>query len=364
MDANLRSRVPLEPQALKSFFQSIEHGRYEERGAFFGRNFSAHRVLSNFAWDIYSYNAYLWYARIKKPAQPPEVDRSGLHLGRLSAEQTRLLQDIFASCEEQPLDPFGFRSGYLFEPRQSVHGQMGHINRYFVPSARFRSDFPQILDPLAAEIERICGHFWRPCGLRIFSVRPGLSETHSLHLDGWPLALKRLYFYPNGVDRELGSTEMIDKQGRHLIAEGGPGTWMLFENSQIQHQALPNATKERATIEITIAPSFETGTTIVDAGTNGMFPFYPFDDALADESALPDEFRFAAVEHRALRRTAGLAVTLPDRDHSLGLDPYIGIGPVAEEEKKEPPQEPAPDRPPASLIDRLMACLRGGKAGR
>jgi len=324
MDGNLRSRVPLEPQALKSFFQGIEHSRYEARDAFFGLNFSAQRVLSNFAWDVYSYNAYLHYARLEKPAQEPEVSKSGLHLGHLSDDQTRLLQEIFASCEEKPLDPFAFRSGYLFEPRQSVHESMSRINRYFVPSAKFRSDFPRILEPLAPGIERICGHFWRPCALRIFSVRP-MPETHSMHFDGWPLAIKKLYFYPNGVDRELGSTEMIDKQGRKLIAEGGPGTWMLFENSQVLHQALPNAAKERATIEITIAPAFKTDTTIVEAGVNGMFPFYPFEDALPDESVLPKEFRFSAVEHRALRRTAGLAVTLPMGDHSLGVDPYVGL---------------------------------------
>jgi hypothetical protein len=349
MDADLRGRVPLEPQALKSFFRGVEHSRYEARDDFFGLNFSAQRVLSNFAWDVYSYNAYLHYARLKKPAQEPEVSKSGLHLGHLSAEQTRLLQDIFASCEEKPLDPFAFRSGYLFEPRQSVHESMSRINRYFVPSATFRSDFPRLLEPLAAEIEILCGHFWRPCGLRIFSVRP-VPETHSMHFDGWPLAIKRLYFYPDGVDRELGSTEMIDKQGRKLIAEGGPGTWMLFENSQILHQALPNAAKERATVEITIAPSFKTDTTIVEAGLKGMFPFYPFEDALPDESVLPKEFRFAAVEHRALRRTAGLAVTLPMGDHSLGVDPYVGL-------------DPEEGHPSGSMLDRFkawVASLFGG----
>jgi hypothetical protein len=352
MDADLLSRVPLEPQALKSFFQDVERSRYEARDDFFGLNFSAHRVLSNFAWDVYSYNAYLYYARARKPAQEPEVSRSGLHLGHLSAEQTRLLQDIFASCEEKPLDPFAFRSGYLFEPNKSVHESMSRINRYFVPSAKFRSDFPRILEPLAAEIETICGHFWRACALRIFSVRP-VPETHSMHFDGWPLAIKKLYFYPNGVDRELGSTEMIDKQGRKLIVEGGPGTWVLFENSQVLHQALPNATKERPTIEITVVPSFKTDTTIIESGTNGMFPFYPFDDALPDESVLPKEFRFAAVEHRALRRTAGLAVTLPMGDHSLGVDPYVGLD--LEEG----------GRPSGSILDRLKgwvtSLFRGGR---
>ncbi|HEY4170557.1 MAG TPA: hypothetical protein VGM96_27435 [Reyranella sp.] len=349
MDANLRSRVPLEPQALKSFFQGVEHSRYDARDDFFGLNFSAQRVLSNFAWDVYSYNAYLAYARLKKPGHEPEVSKLGLHLGHLSAEQTRLLQDIFASCEEKPLDPFAFRSGYLFEPNESVHESMNRINRYFVPSARLRSDFPRILESLATEIETICGHFWRPCALRIFSVRP-VPVTHSMHLDKWPLAIKKLYFYPNGVDRELGSTEMIDKQGRKLIVEGGPGTWVLFENSQVLHQALPNASKERPTIEITVVPSFETDTTLVDSGANGMFPFYPFDETLPDESVLPQEFRFAAVEHRALRRTAGLAVTLPMGDHSLGVDPYVGLN--LEEDR------------PAGLFDRLKAWLGLGKAKR
>ena len=83
MDADLRSRVPLEPQALKSSFQGVEHSRYDARDDFFGLNFSAQRVLSNFAWDVYSYNAYLHYARLKTPRREPEVSKSGLHLGHL-----------------------------------------------------------------------------------------------------------------------------------------------------------------------------------------------------------------------------------------------------------------------------------------
>lgn len=324
MDSDLRSRVPLEATALLAFFRNVERSGYDVRDEFFGLNFSASRVLSNFSWDLHSYNAYLAYARAKAPAGRPEVSETGLHVGRLSAEQTALLQEIFASCEEKPLDPFAFRTGYLFEPRKSVHDSMSRINRYFEPSDRFRADFPRILDPLAPEIEQASGHFWRACAVRIFSVRP-VPETHSFHFDGWPLAIKKLYFYPNGVDRELGSTHMIDKRGRELIIEGGPGTWVLFENSQVKHQALANATKERPTIEITVAPSFWTDTTLVEAGTNGMFPFYPFDGALPDESVLPEEFRLSEIEHRALRRTAGLATALPVGEHSLGVDPYIGI---------------------------------------
>ena len=55
------------------------------------------------------------------------------------------------------------------------------------------------------------------------------------------------------------------------------------------------------------------------------------------------------MEHGALRRTAGLAVTLPMGDHSLGVDPYVGLDP--EEER------------PSRLLDRLkawVASLFGG----
>src|SRR5580704_14179829 len=154
MDTDLRGRVPLEPAALRNFFQKVESSRYDVRDEFFGLNFSSYRVLSNFAWDVYSYNAYLAYIRAKSPGQPPEVSRTGLYVGRLTPEQTALLQDIFASCEEKPLDPFAFRNGYLFEPRESVHDSMSRINRYFVPSDKFRSDFPTILEALSPEIEK------------------------------------------------------------------------------------------------------------------------------------------------------------------------------------------------------------------
>lgn len=323
MQQDWRDRIPQGQAELSAFFRETETSPCDRRSSYFAPNFSAQRVLSNFAWDVYSYNAYLFYGRSKRVTKKPPISEQGYVVGQLSPEDTRLLQEIFESCPEETLDPFTFRPGYLFEPNKAVHDSMRRINRYFTPSDKFNSDFPRILGPLAPEIERVCGHFWRVCAVRIFSVRP-IAVTHSFHKDGWPLAIKKLYFYPWGADRERGSTEMIDKLGNETIAEGPAGTWMLFENSQVAHQALPNATKERPTIEITVVPAFETDASLVVAGSNGMFPFYPFDMPLADEATLPKEFQSSEVAHRAFKRTAGLAVALPPGDYSLGVDPFIG----------------------------------------
>jgi hypothetical protein len=342
MQQEWRNRIPEGQAELSAFFRATETSPYERRDPYFASNFSAQRVLSNFAWDIYSYNAYLHYRRHRTVTEKPAISERGYWIGHLSAEDTRLLQEIYESCPEETLDPFSFRPGYLFEPRKGVHESMSRINRYFTPSEKFHADFPKILGPLASEIERVSGHFWRVCAVRIFSVRP-IAVTHSPHLDGWPLAIKKLYFYPWGADRERGSTEMVDKLGAETFVEGPPGTWVLFENSQVVHQALPNATKERPTIEITVVPAFETDPTLVVAGSNGMFPFYPFEAPLADEATLPNEFRAGDVAHRALKRTAGLAVTLPPGDYSLGVDPYVG--------------EDIPDPPPPGPLDRLRKFL-------
>ncbi len=353
MDTNLRDRIPQTKSELEEFFRKVESSAYDERDEFFGLNYSAQRVLSNFVWDLHTYNACLFYAKCKAPKQKPPLSEVGLHVGHLSEEHTELLREIYASCPEQTLDPFRFQPGYLFEPRKSINDLMSRVNRYFTPSEKLLADFPKILDPLSAEIETLCGHFWRVCTVRLFSVRP-VSVTQTLHTDGWPLGLKKLYFYPNGVNRELGSTQVIDKLGRDVIAEGGPGTWMLFENSVVMHQALPNATKERPTLEIVVAPAFRTDTSLVVTGTNGMFPFYPFEAPLRDESIIADEFRLSEVEYRARKRTAGLATALPIGDHSLGIDPFIGVGPASPDSDYGATSPPKENLAGTSLLARLL----------
>ena len=360
MDTSLRDSIPQSKAELEEFFRKVESSAYDERDEFFGLNYSAQRVLSNFVWDVHSYNAYLFYAKCKAPKQKPPLSEVGLHIGHLSEEQTELLREIFASCQEQTFDAFRFHSGYLFEPRQSVNDLMGRINRYFTPSEKLLADLPKIIEPLSDDIERLCGHFWRVCAVRIFSVRP-VSATQSLHTDGWPLGIKKLYFYPNGVNRELGSTQVIDKLGRDVIAEGGPGTWMLFENSVVMHQALPNATQDRPTIEIILVPAFHTDTRLIVTGSNGMFPFYPYEAPVGDESVLPDEFRFSEVEYRARKRTAGLATALPIGDHSLGLDEFIGVPPVSASSVYETASPPKSGLATTSLVKRVMRRMFAGR---
>ncbi len=67
----------------------------------------------------------------------------------------------------------------------------------------------------------------------------------------------------------MGSTQVITKDGENVVVEGPAGTWIIFENNLIEHQAFSSLDiTSRPTIEIDIVPDFETDPTLVFNGMN------------------------------------------------------------------------------------------------
>ena len=78
--------------------------------------------------------------------------------------------------------------------------------------------------------------FWKVASFRIFEVKP-VNKAQGFHKDDQALAIKKLFFYPEGANKEIGSTIIIDKDGNENIIDLQPGSWMMFENSLCEHQA-------------------------------------------------------------------------------------------------------------------------------
>lgn len=292
-------------EGMAEFFDALDRLPFEQRPAAFPTMFANMRLASKLVWDLYSHNLCAEYARAH-PGQRSTLSEVGFVTGTLEPAHVELLQQIYASCQQKKLDPYDFPPCYFHETRPNFQESMEVINDYYHPSELFFRRMPEIIAPLIGRIEQECGFYWRVASIRLFTVKPA-DETHGRHVDNWMPAFKKLFFYPNGASRELGSTEITNKQGETLVVEGGPGTWLLFENSLAYHKAYSSiSAARRPTIELTLVPAMRTDPTLDYCGAQALHPYFPYEPGNKELKLSSPEMEYSQVHERTLRRVAGL----------------------------------------------------------
>lgn len=287
---------------LKEYLNHIEHLEYDERLPIHASLFESKAMLSNFIWDVHSHNAKKFYM-LKNKKYNSELENIGFITGKLNKNDTILLKQIYSSCKKEKLDPFDFDFNHLYEPRKNLHDDMVRINNYFYPSNFFFENMPKILNPLKSRIEKENQYYWKVASCRIFEVKP-INKTQGFHKDGQALAIKKLFFFPEGANKKIGSTIIIDKMGNENLIELEPGSWMLFENSLCEHQAYSSEDCcGRPTIEIDIMPDFYTDTNLQYHGINGWYPWFPIEESSLEIKGGLD---YNEILERNLKRISGL----------------------------------------------------------
>jgi hypothetical protein len=223
-------------------------------------------IVSGLCWDFLT-----WISK-RRYGKPGLISTTGFVVGEVSKDYRPLFdacQQTTFSCEHA--------AGYFFEPRAHVHEYFNRTNAYFTPTTAISKALGEELSDLADSLAQACGHYWRVVSFRLFSLRDGINSG-AVHVDGWPTGLKKLFIYPNGANREIGTTYIRTRSGDEVVLDLPPRSWLLFENSVVMHQAvLPTAKSgNRQTIEIDIAPSLVTDPRLVDAGINGWYPWFPW----------------------------------------------------------------------------------------
>ncbi len=287
---------------LKKYFNEIEHLKYDERLPFHASLFENKAMISKFLWDMHSHNAKKFY-KSNNLKYDSTLEELGYITGKLEKKNAELLKKIYESCEKIEFNPFDFDSDYVYEPRENLHKDMVRINNYYKPSEFFFKNLPLILNPLKNTIEKENQFYWRVASCRVFEVKP-VSKAQGFHKDDQALAIKKLFFYPEGANKRIGSTVLIDKNGKETIIELEPGSWLLFENSLCEHQAY--SSEEcigRPTIEIDLMPDFITNTTIEYHGINGWYPWFPIQDSMINIKGGLD---YESIYKRNLERLYGL----------------------------------------------------------
>ena len=287
---------------LKKYFDEIEHLQYSERLPSHASLFENKAIISKFLWDIHSHNAKKFYIN-NNTKYDSKLEEYGYITGKLDKKNTDLLMKIFNSCEKIKFDPFDFDSDYVYEPRKNLHDDMIRINNYYKPSKFFFENLPNILNPLKQTLEQEIQFYWRVASSRIFEVKP-VNKAQGFHKDDQALAIKKLFFYPKGANRKIGSTILIDKKGKETIIELESGSWLLFENSLCEHQAFSSEEcVGRPTIEIDLMPDFSTDTKIEYHGINGWYPWIPMQESSMEIKGGLD---YKNVYDRNLKRILGL----------------------------------------------------------
>jgi hypothetical protein len=297
---------------------------------FFWRWYSTRRLFSNFVWDLHSAHAYAFFRNKSKQRSPPVISQKGYVTGALSPELASKFEALFDRCEKTEFSGSDFAEGFFFEPRKSVHEYFNRTNSYYKVSSELESELNRFLTEMAEEIERCCGHFWKVGSVRLFTLKSGFNSG-AVHLDGWPLAMKKLFIYPRGANTAKGTTYIRTRDGHETTIESEQGLWMLFENSIVEHQAIlpkEETSKPRQTIEIDLVPSFRTEAKLIHSGVNGWYPWFPVDRTESEDEVL-EEFKWHRLQERLLTRIGGLALELPPKDYSLKLDDFL---PPPEEE--------------------------------
>lgn len=270
----------------------------------------ARKKLSDLAWDIHSANAYAHYRALNSISDVPPIARTGVFdQGRLSAEDTESLFRLFQECPIKPYSADNFCDGYSFDPT----GSLETYNTYRSMTSAFESKLREVLRNIAPQVEQICGHYFRIVSSHIWSLNAG-PRRYQWHLDWWPVALKKLFIYPSGIDESKGSTAFRLKSGEEKVIQGPPGTWVIFENSAVAHKGVESLIQARPTIAISIAPSFRTDIRLFDAGTNSGYPWFPAEYLpTSGQEGNADYFSPDSLHLRTLKRVvelAGLDVTL------------------------------------------------------
>jgi hypothetical protein len=294
----------MDEKDLKKYLNEIEQLSYSSRLPEHATLFKNKAIMSKMLWDVHLYNSKKFYKESNKTLdQIPSLEKDGYITGELNDKESLLLKEIFSSCEKMSLDPFEFSFDYVYEPRENLHGDMERVNNYFQPSEFFFNRFPELLNPLKALIERENQFYWKVASCRIFEVKP-VDKTQGFHKDAQALGIKKLFFFPDGANKKIGSTNIIDKNENEIIVDLKPGSWLLFENSMCEHQAYSSEDCiGRPTIEIDIMCDFITDTKLNYSGVNSWYPWFPILDGGLKTS---EKFDYDDLYDRNLKRLAGL----------------------------------------------------------
>ena len=183
----------------------------------------------------------------------------------------RLLQALLASPRIK-MRRKNFARGYV----STSFAQCDYLNssnhyRKLTPASRaLLAEFLATAGPM---VETAVGHPFRIASTRQFQLVPN-RPLADRHLDGWPVAMRKIFVLPEGCGNRSSTTWFRRRDGHEFTLESDTPIWVLFENSVVLHAPISGVAL-RPTIEFDIVPARQTSLEVVDAGLGGWYPHFP-----------------------------------------------------------------------------------------
>jgi len=151
----------------------------------------------------------------------------------------------------------------------------------------------QFLATAGPIIERSIAHPFRIASTRQFQLIPNRPAADR-HLDGWPVAMRKIFVLPQGCGKRSSTTWFRLRNGEEFTLESEKPIWVLFENSVVLHAPISGVAL-RPTIEFDIVPARRSSFDLVDAGLGGWYPNFPTEGELLAGTRLSLERYLAEV---------------------------------------------------------------------
>ncbi len=241
--------------------------------------------LSKIAWDLYP---QFIRSRSSYTASYEPFLRDGYRLGTIDETLNTNFLNAFASAKAIPFDCEDSDPNYS-SIRLGVEAEekLNKSHTYVMWEDLQLEALKPILAALKEPVSQCLGSPWRVATIRAWKTgaQSEIFGPSDWHLDGLPTASFKVMFYPLGASKEKGSVELQLPQG-NLLVEGGPGTWMLFKNSEVLHRGVAPQKGERIAVEITLLPSLTWDLTPISAGHNARHPALPWHQPYSSQHPL------------------------------------------------------------------------------
>jgi hypothetical protein len=218
--------------------------------------------LSRIAWQKFSVEC-----------DSGSIAKTGVVWQPISDEWAGRFLSILGSSEPASLRRDDYVDGYMATLSDLIISYLNIVNDYRSVTPPLLVALRGFLDEQSAQMTRWLKHPWRVCSVRQFNLRSS-TEIGSRHLDGWPLAIRKVFILPGGASTQSGTTWFRLRDGTELLFDHPSPCWVVFENSVVEHAVTPGG-GFRPTIELDVTPARKTSTVPYYAGLNGWYPWFP-----------------------------------------------------------------------------------------
>jgi len=229
-------------------------------------------------WDVYTEYVKLVSANKGYRIVDPDFTVQGFKQGILPKT---LVSNFLKSLQTAKAKEFVLEdcvSGYL--PNKLPHSLVEALrcHTFFSLGSEQIEKFNSLINKLLNPITDCLGTPWRVVNTITQKTPASVIEAgpNDWHLDAFPLNALKILIYLTGAGPEIGTTELELEDGSKKMVEGPPGTWLLFNNSELLHRGIAPTKGERIIIQLTIAPSLTHDLQPIFPGLNARHPLAPW----------------------------------------------------------------------------------------